>query len=69
MRNSLRFERARKGLSQEELAQKVGVSRQTIYAIETGRFEPSGVLLLKLAEVLEVKVEQLFYLEDGDWSF
>ncbi|MFN0049872.1 MAG: helix-turn-helix transcriptional regulator [Cytophagales bacterium] len=67
MRNTIRFERGRLGISQEELAEKVGVSRQTIYAIEVGKFVPSCVLALKLATILNQKIDQIFILEDGDW--
>lgn len=68
MRNTIRFERGRRGFSQEELAQKVGVSRQTIHAIEIGKFIPSTVLAFKLAAVLEQNVSEIFILEDNDWN-
>jgi putative transcriptional regulator len=54
--------RAERGWTQGELAQRVGVSRQTINSIETGRFEPSLGLGLRLAALFEVPVETLFSL-------
>lgn len=56
--------RSARGWSQGELAQRVGVSRQTINSIETGRFEPSLGLALKLARLFAQPVEALFTLED-----
>jgi DNA-binding XRE family transcriptional regulator len=47
------------------LAEEIGVSRQTIYAMETGTYMPNTMLALKLAQVLEVKVEDLFRLEEA----
>jgi putative transcriptional regulator len=62
--NSLKEFRARHNLTQEDLAQQVGVTRQTIIAIEKGRFNPSVLLALKMARVLNVTVEELFRLKD-----
>ena len=58
--NTLRIQRARLGLTQEQLADRVGVTRKTVNTIERGRFIPSTLLALKLAKVLGVKVEELF---------
>lgn len=58
--NSVYEYRAEKGLTQEELAERVGVTRQTIIAIEKGNYAPSIVLALKLAKVLKISVEELF---------
>ena len=66
MKNMLKVERARNDLSQGDLAEKIGVSRQTIHAIETGKFVPSTVLALKMAKLFKMKVEELFLLEDED---
>jgi putative transcriptional regulator len=52
--------RTKKGLTQEELAQKIGVTRQTIIAIEKGNYTPSVLLALKLAKTFSVSVETLF---------
>lgn len=57
--------RGEKGWTQAELAQRVGVSRQTINSIETGRFEPSLTLALKLARLFGLPVEAIFKLEDS----
>ena len=54
--------RSAAGLTQEALAQQVGVTRQTIIAIEKGNYAPSVVLALKLATVLQTTVEKLFIL-------
>lgn len=53
-------------MTQQALAEATGVSRQTINAIETGRFVPSTVLALKIARVFQTSVEQIFQLEPGD---
>ncbi|PPK88375.1 putative transcriptional regulator [Neolewinella xylanilytica] len=63
MTNQLKVERARHDLSQAALAARVGVSRQTINAVETGRFVPSTLLALKIARVLNSRVDDLFALE------
>ncbi len=66
MKNNLKVERAVKGLTQEELAQAISVSRQTINAIEAGKYVPSTVLALKIAREFGKKVEEIFSLEEGD---
>ena len=66
MKNSLKVERARKNISQAELANRVNVSRLTIHSIETGKFNPSVQLALKIARYFEIKVEELFILDDED---
>lgn len=53
-------------MTQQALAEATGVSRQTINAIETGRFVPSTILALKIARVFQKSVEQIFQLEPGD---
>jgi len=62
--NRIRDFRSQRGWSQAELGSRVGVSRQAIIAIETGRFDPSLPLAFKLAQVFEVTIEQLF-VSDG----
>jgi len=65
MKNHLRRYRFNAGeLTQQELADKVGVTRQTIHSIEKGKFKPSVELALRLARVLGASVEQLFELEN-----
>lgn len=66
MKNRLKVQRAELNLSQAELAERIGVSRQTINSIETARYVPSTILALKLAQVFGVRVEEVFQLEDGD---
>lgn len=66
MTNSIKVERARKNITQGQLAEMVGVSRQTINAIELDKYNPSTVLSLKMSRVFEVSVNDLFCLEDGD---
>lgn len=62
--NGLREERARLGLTQGELAERVGVSRKTINTVENGVFVPSTVLALKLARAIGRPIEQLFWLRE-----
>ncbi|MBQ3696444.1 MAG: helix-turn-helix transcriptional regulator [Spirochaetales bacterium] len=61
LRNNLKAVRTEKGLSQGQLAQMVGVSRNTISSIETGQFNPTAKLALVLCIALDVKFEELFY--------
>ena len=63
MKNSIRIERAVKRISQQELAEVVGVSRQTIYAIENGKFIPSTELALKLSAYFGKTVNEIFSLD------
>lgn len=58
--------RARKGLTQQELADLVSVSRQTIISLERGRYNPSIILAFKLAHVFGVSVEELFIYSEED---
>ena len=62
MRNFVRMHRARLDITQEELAQRLGVSRQTIHAIERGKAEPSVALALQIARFFEMPVDELFQL-------
>ena len=63
--NRLKVARAETSLSQEQLALLAGVTRQTISSIETGQYNPSALLALVLAQRLDKRVEELFYLEDA----
>jgi len=68
MQNKIRYYRFLKDeITQQDLAARAGVTRQTIIAVEKGTFNPSVKLALKLASILEVKVEELFNLEESDW--
>ena len=66
MKNSIKVERAIHDLTQEQLAQKLGVSRQTIHAIESNKYVPSTVLALKLARLFDKSVGDIFRLEETD---
>lgn len=66
MKNNLKVHRAIHNLTQEDLAKKVGVSRQTINAIEKRKYSPSLLVALKIALVTEVKVEDIFTLDEND---
>jgi putative transcriptional regulator len=66
VKNRLRVLRAERNWSQLELSNRVGVSRQAINAVETGRFDPSLPLALKLAHIFDTTVEAIFELEPGD---
>jgi putative transcriptional regulator len=66
MKNSIKVERAKKNWTQEDLANKIEVSRQTIVSIESGKYTPSTILALKMANVFKVSVEDIFQLEKED---
>ncbi|MBA3263849.1 MAG: helix-turn-helix transcriptional regulator [Thermoleophilaceae bacterium] len=66
MQNDVRERRAARGLSQGDLGKALGVSRQTINAIETGRYLPSLPLAISLARYFEAGVEQIFRSDDGE---
>ncbi len=63
VQNNVQEYRARLGLTQEDLADEVGVSRQTIIAIEKGNYTPSVLLALRLAKFFKLSVESLFFIE------
>ena len=66
MRNRIKVARAELDLTQEDLANKIGVSRQTINSIEKNRYVPSTILALKLSGLFKKPVNELFTLEDLD---
>ena len=61
MRNDLRELRAARGWSQADLAERLGVSRQTVNAIETGKYDPSLELAFRIARVFKSRIEDLFH--------
>lgn len=66
LKNDLKTFRFMNGqMTQQELADRVSVTRQTIYAIESGKFNPSVKLALLIARTFDVRVEEIFYLEGG----
>lgn len=67
MKNSIKVERAKKNITQAELAKLAKVSRQTINAMELAKYVPSTVLALRLAQIFEVEISRIFTLEDSDW--
>ena len=64
MKNTIKIERAKSNFTQEDLAKRLGVSRQTVNSIEKGRYVPSTTLALKMSGVFGVSVNELFSLED-----
>ena len=66
MKNRVKEERQKINMTQQELADEIAVSRQTIFAIETGKYIPSAILILKIAKTIKKKVEDIFNLEKGD---
>lgn len=67
MKNIIKVERARYNLSQSDLAERVGVTRQTIYAIEHNKFTPSVILAFKIAKTLQIDINDLFEMEEKDY--
>lgn len=66
MKNNIKVQRAIKNMTQEDLANKVFVTRQTINAMEANKYVPSTVLALKIAKVFNKTVEEVFILEKSD---
>lgn len=66
MKNNIRVERARSKISQKQLADLTNVSRQTINAIELGKFIPSTLLSLKISRIFNLTVNELFELENNE---
>jgi putative transcriptional regulator len=64
MKNKLKVYRAIQDITQEELAKKLGVTRQTIIAIEKNKYDPSLLLAFKIAEFFKVKIEDIFIYSD-----
>lgn len=66
MKNTIKVERAKKNWTQADLAEKIGVSRQAVNSIETGKYIASSLLALKMAKVFGTSVEIIFQLEKTD---
>lgn len=66
MKNTLKVERAKLDMTQQQLADKVGVSRQTINSIEAERYVPSTLLSIKISDVFKTTVNEIFKLEEDD---
>jgi putative transcriptional regulator len=65
MRNRLRVLRAERAWSQADLAERLGVSRQTVNAIEVGKYDPSLPLAFKLARLFGLPIEEVFFDDEG----
>lgn len=68
MKNTIKVQRAIKNMTQAELAELIQASRQTVNAIESGKYVPSTVLALKIARVFAIPVEDIFELEELDFE-
>jgi putative transcriptional regulator len=68
MRNTIKVERAKKNWTQADLAKNIGISRQGLNSIETGKFIPSTLLALRMAKVFNTTVEVLFQLDETEWD-
>ena len=66
MRNIIKVERAKKNITQAELANELNVSRLTVHSIEAGKFNPSILIALKMAHYFQTTVEELFIVEAED---
>ena len=66
MLNTIKVERAKKNITQADLAKVIDVSRLTIHSIEVGKFNPSILIALKIARYFDISVDKLFMLEEGD---
>lgn len=66
MKNTLKVQRAIREITQEELAEAMGVTRKTINSIETNRYVPSVLLCLRIAKYFSAPMEELFILEEGE---
>ncbi len=66
MKNTIKVERARKNWTQADLAKHIGISRQGLNSIETGKYIPSTLLALKMAKFFNTTVEILFQLDDTE---
>lgn len=64
LRNYLKVWRAKRNITQADLAKKVGLSRQTINSIEKGKFIPSVLSAMKIAKFFETNIEEIFYMEE-----
>lgn len=68
MKNKVKAYRGLRELTQQQLAEKIGVSRQSVIAIEKGKYMPSTLLAMKISVVLDKSIEELFMLESEDWD-
>ena len=69
MKNTIRIQRAIKEITQEQLAEALGVARITINAVELKKYAPSALLAMRMARFFNVNMEELFILEESDLNF
>ena len=67
MRNTIKVQRAKKDITQADLADAIDVSRLTIHSIETGKFNPSILTALRIARFFDIPIDELFMLEETDY--
>jgi putative transcriptional regulator len=68
LKNQIKYRREELGLTQQELAEKVSVSRQTIISLEGGKYNPSIFLAYKIAKVFHQTIEEVFIFEEDDYE-
>lgn len=68
MKNKIKVYRAMNNMTQQDLADKIQVSRQTINSIEKGKYVPSTLLALKMASIFKAGVLDIFEIEESDWE-
>lgn len=68
MKNNIKVERAKNNITQADLAKLANVSRQTINAMELGKYAPSVILALRLSEIFKIGVNEIFTLDKSDWE-
>lgn len=68
MKNRIEEIRKQKGIRQDEFAKLMGVSRQTISSLETGRYNPSIFLAYKIAKYFELTIEEVFIFDEEEWK-
>ncbi|ARN77641.1 transcriptional regulator [Nonlabens spongiae] len=68
MKNKIKVYRAMNNMTQQDLADKIQVSRQTINSIEKGKYVPSTLLALKMASIFKAGVMDIFEIEESDWG-
>lgn len=66
MKNNIKVERAIHSITQGKLAEMIGVSRQTVNAMELNKYVPSTVLALKISKIFEKQVDEIFFLDKND---
>lgn len=68
MKNRIEEIRKQRGIRQDEFAKLIGVSRQTISSLETGRYNPSIFLAYKIAKYFDMTIEEVFIFDEEEWK-